>query len=379
MTDQTKAPETLSKIFYSWASNKPAQYTIDTYYPHRDLVEKFIDTYEDDLNNNILKMSPEDVFRLCTSLYLLKSDNVDPFINRLERNILKNKENLDPFVLWSILKSFSKMKDNKMAGSDKLFNELEPHIMSNLNIFNLDQFSDILYSYSIRGSGSENLYNVFNKHLLENIHKFKNFRSMHNIIWYLLFTENKEEFVWESVIKTCDKIEGKLPILYYQPFKLASYYLEYLFPHLNLFLFKDRFYDSEQIYDYVKYERLFEKYYEYLTFKAHLNSRHLIFPLTNFVINNSLMINYCFEPRKMGINLILDNQLVPKTNRPNKKYSVHKNILKHDNWEILEITWQDYFNLGDQNARDKFIHNWFYETSLKQEKKGVFRINPKYV
>jgi hypothetical protein len=81
----------------------------------------------------------------------------------------------------------------------------------------------------------------------------------------------------------------------------------------------------------------------------------------------------------MGINLILDDQLVPKTKRTNKKYSVHKNILKHDNWEILEITWQDYFKLGDQDARDKFIHNWWYETSLLQEKKGLFRINPKIV
>ena len=91
------------------------------------------------------------------------------------------------------------------------------------------------------------------------------------------------------------------------------------------------------------------------------------------------MINYCFEPRKIGINLILDNQLVPKTNRPNKKYSIHKNILKLDNWEILEITWQDYYKLGDQIARDKYIHEWWFATSVKQEKKGIFRINPKIV
>jgi hypothetical protein len=374
-------PSNISKIFYSYASNKPTNYTIDTFYPHKDLVEKFIKSYEHDLLDNILKMDQNDVSRLCTSLYLLKSDHVDLFINRVERNLLKLKENIDPFVLWTVLKSFSKMKESKMVGSDRFFDELEPVVISFIETdkYNMDQFSDILYSYSIRGSGSEKLNKLFDTKVNNDMDKVSNYRTMYNVLWYLLFTENKNEQTWLKLLDKYNQIEGKLPLVYYRPFKLAAYYLKYLFPHINTFEFTDKFYYAEQLYDYVKYEKLFFNHYEYLTFKTHLNTRHYIYPLCNFVIHNAMMLNFCFEPRKMGINLILDHQLVPKTTRPNKMHCVHKTILQHDNWEILELTWHDYFKIGDQDQRDKFIHNWFYETSIKQEKKGIFKMNPKYV
>jgi hypothetical protein len=374
-------PSNISKIFYSYASNKPTNYTVDTFYPHKDLVEKLIKTYENELLDNILKMDQYDVSRLCTSLYLLKSDHVDLFINRVERNLLRLKENVDPFVLWTVLKSFSKMKESKMVGSDKFFDEFEPVIINFIEgeKYNMDQFSDILYSYSIRGSGSEKLYNLFDRKINTDMDKITNFRTMYNVLWHLLFTENKNENTWRALLQRYNTIEGKLPLVYYRPFKLAAYYLKYLFPQIDTFDFMDKFYYAEQLYDYVKYEKLFFNHYEYLTFKTHLNSRHYLFPLCNFVIHNAMMLNYCFEPRKMGINLILDHQLVPKSTRPNKMHCVHKSILQHDNWEILELTWHDYFKIGNQDERDKFIHNWFYETSIKQEKKGIFKMNPKYV
>jgi hypothetical protein len=73
-------PANLARIFYSWASHKPKQYTVDTFYPQQELIEKFVEIFEDVLNENILKMDQFDVARFTNSLYLLKYDYIDLFI-----------------------------------------------------------------------------------------------------------------------------------------------------------------------------------------------------------------------------------------------------------------------------------------------------------
>ena len=78
--DLKNAPANIARIFYAYAANKPKHYGIHTFYPHKELIEKFIMAYDNDLLENILKMDQHEVCRLTHSLYLLKSDSVDLYL-----------------------------------------------------------------------------------------------------------------------------------------------------------------------------------------------------------------------------------------------------------------------------------------------------------
>ena len=103
-------------------------------------------------------MKPEDISRLTTSLYLMRSDSVDTFINRIERNLIKTKgtnpNRIDAWVLHTVIQGFSKMKENKMCGSDKFFDEMKSLVIRDIENFkfSFQQLTDIIYAYSIRGS-----------------------------------------------------------------------------------------------------------------------------------------------------------------------------------------------------------------------------------
>jgi hypothetical protein len=391
----SQIPSNLSKMFYSWASHKPKQFNHSNYYIQKENIEKFVETFEDDLNESIPKMSQEDIFRLSTSLYLLRTENVDPFINRIERNLLKiknsNPESVDPFALHGVLRSFSKMKAGKMSGSDKFYDEMEQIVLYHLENYkySFQQFSDILYAYSVRASGSEKLYKVFDKKLNEDIEKANNYHTLHNIVWHLLFTENKNVDLWRNLMQRYNSLEGRLPIYYYRPFKIAAFFMENAFTEseldkLNrqeLFDFKDRFYDPEQIYDYVKYEKTQFKNQEYGNFKGMLNGRLMIFPLAHATYENMFIVHNCWEHQKMGINLWIDRDKIPKTNpvRINRQCYLHSKMLKLQGWEILDVIWEDFLNLGNQAVRDKFLHDWYYSTYEKQASKGIAKMDPKFV
>ena len=113
-----------------------------------------------------------------------------------------------------------------------------------------------------------------------------------------------------------------------------------------------------------------------------INGRLVLFPVSNMMIDNMFVIHNCWENRRMGINIWLNRDIVTKPNGPNRlnrQCLLHSKMLKYDGWEILDLVWEDFLNLGNQVARDKFLHEWFHSTSIKQEKKGIFEINPKFV
>ncbi len=397
VSDKKSVGRILAEIFYSYSVNRPKNDGTYTYYPQKELKESLLATYEQELNENILKMTPEEIARVATSLYLLKTDEVDPFINRIERNLIKlknsNPEQIDAWSLHAVFRAFSKMKENKMCGSDKFFSEMEPILINHIENFKLSfgELSDIIYAYSVRGSGSEKLLNLFNQKLNENLDQANSYHILHNIFWYFLFTENRNLDQWRVVLKKFNELEGRPPIYYYRPFKIAGYFIEKAFTEEqissqigdeNFVDFKDRFYDPEQVYDYVKYEKLYDQHPEYSNFKHMVNARLFLFPVPFVVMENMLIIHMCWENRKIGINIWLDRHLVPKTNGPvrvNKQHLVHSQMLKFEGWQILDLVWDDFMNISGQVERDQFLHNWILTNSKEQEKKGVFTLNPKMI
>ena len=52
-----------------------------------------------------------------------------------------------------------------MAGSEKLFIHLEPHLMKNMDNFSSRDLSHILFAYSVRSVGNPELYKAFDRRL----------------------------------------------------------------------------------------------------------------------------------------------------------------------------------------------------------------------
>jgi hypothetical protein len=194
---------------------------------------------------------------------------------------------------------------------------------------------------------------------------------------------------WRELLKKFNELEGRLPIYYYRPFKIAEYFISKGFTreqwHIigedNLYDFKDRFWDPEQIYDYVKYEKLFHQDTEYSNLKAMVNGRLILFPLTHFVYKNLFMMHLCFEKRKIGVNMWIDRHKISKSSpvRVNQQCYVHSKMLKYEGWEVLDIIYEDFVNMGTQQDRDKFLHDWYHTASRKQEQKGVFKLDIQFV
>jgi len=291
----------------------------------------------------------------------------------MERNLIKNKNHLEINDLASILRSFSKMRDGKMAGGDKFFNEMEPVILKNLDKMNMDDFSNVIYAYSVRNQGSEE----FNKIVLNKItNEMKSYSTWHvlfNVAWYLLFTTNKDFTLWQSFVDQVFTIEGKMPLVYYRPFKIAAYYIEFNITNIDLFDYKDRFFYAEQYYNYTKGEKFFLMDDRFIHFKTLLNVKLGLYPMISTCFNNLFIINFYWETRKIGINLHLDRDYVPKSDpiRINEHARMHSKMLKLNDWIILDLTWDEYMNIGNQDKRDEFIQNWFTKSCKEQKDRGV--------
>lgn len=69
----------IAKLIYTYALHKPRKYGVNTQVPQKDLVEKFIRAFENDLMETILKMNARELAWIANSLYLLRLENVEIF------------------------------------------------------------------------------------------------------------------------------------------------------------------------------------------------------------------------------------------------------------------------------------------------------------
>ena len=82
----------VARIFYTYAANKPKHYGIQTFYPHKDIIDKLLMAYDNEILENIMKMDQYEICRLTEALYILKSENVDLYLKLLFINIVVLKE-----------------------------------------------------------------------------------------------------------------------------------------------------------------------------------------------------------------------------------------------------------------------------------------------
>lgn len=271
------------------------------------------------------------------------------------------------------------MRDGKMAGSDLFYDTFSPIVEKNLDKFTNEEFSDIIYAYSSRGSASPELQKAFTQKVINDMSKYKTWSVLHNVAWYLIFTNNEDLQVLNSFIARFSDVPGKLPILYYRPFKIMAVLIQALggeeVPEIseNMFHFRDRFFYAEQYYNYVKYEDLYTENPLLIHFKSLLTERIGIMPSQPTCFMNLFLVHLVFEARKLGINLYFERDFVPKSDPPrlNEHAKLHKRFMKYLNYEILELPWNEYINKGNQDERDDWINEWYHKTHQEQLKKGV--------
>ena len=275
-----------------------------------------------------------------------------------------------------------------MVGSDNFFASLEDLVieLADKSKFSQEEFSDIAFAYSVRGKLSEKMKYFFNSYIEKNAENFKSYHTMHNLFYYFMFTDYMNLPVFEKLVSNYENIPAKLPLVYYRPFKLFDYYLTNCAESEKTIMMairlREKFYYAEQLYDFVKYERVYGETDEVKILHDILRVRLLKEPITCLVKNNLLIIHFTFPQYKIGINIWSERNYVPKTNekiRINEQCLLHSKFLKMKQWEILDITWDEFLNLGDQLKKDEFLHNWYENAKISQHKKGVCNIKPKFV
>lgn len=275
-----------------------------------------------------------------------------------------------------------------MSGSDNFFTALEDLIIeyTNKSKFSPEEFSDIVYAYSVRGNLSEKMKTFFNSYIEKNAESFKSYHTMYNLFYHFMFTDYSNYSVFEKLVSNYDNVQEKLPLVYYRAFKLFDNYISSIAKDEQTFMLavrlREKFYYAEQLYDFVKYEKIYGESDEIGFMHDILKYRLLKEPITCLVKKNLIITHFTFPQYKIGINVWSERHYVPKTNgkiRLNEHCLLHSKFLKMKEWDILDITWDEFLNLGDQNKKDEFLHNWYENAKISQHKKGLCNIKPKFV
>ena len=189
--------------------------------------------------------------------YLLKSKNYPNIWAAIENRVhhLAEFGTLDAYHLTNILRSFSRSQENQMSGSEKLFIHLEPLVLQNMEAFTPRDLSHIAYAYGIRAAGNTELHKAIEKRweqiIAENGEHSFDYPLLHNLIYYMMFTENKNETIWKAILESTLSQEDVLPIIYYKPYKFSAYFLREHFPNWNLDEFTDKFYYAERYWNQI--------------------------------------------------------------------------------------------------------------------------------
>jgi hypothetical protein len=369
----------ISEILYTWASTKPPlrKYGVKKQYHYKDIDELLIH-YETHLIQFIPKMEIKDVLRVVTAFYLLRRTDFDNVLWRAEEVVIRKSKEIDAFCLAGILRAFSKMNQQAGFGKDKTFVQLEPFVIQKMSEFQLREFSYVVYAYGNRGQGNPELHQCFMNRINEDVEKM-DYPTLFNILYYLMFRDIKDEDLWKRIMKRTIEIPEILPILYYRPFKMSKFFLKHHFPEWDLIDYQDKFWWSERYFNAVQLETNYEKCEEYNTFKSFINVNLQIMPAMFLTLHNLITVNFGFKDLKIGINLHLDRNMIPGTERVNGMSLLPGKLLRYEGWELLDLYYNEFYEMGKYSAIN-LLREWFKVARDNQIDKGIIpKSLPKYV
>lgn len=121
----------LVNIMFSLASNKPNKKgTFKNF--DKDDIEELLTHYEHEFCDAAQYLDSEGITRLAQVMYLFKSVKFENIWWRIENRVhelIEVPNSFDTYNISTILRSFSKCQENRMAGSNKLFIHFEPTVL----------------------------------------------------------------------------------------------------------------------------------------------------------------------------------------------------------------------------------------------------------
>lgn len=169
-------------------------------------------------------------------------------LTRVEKRALDLIDNLDEFHLTNIVRSFTRMKGHKCFGKDSTFIALEQKIMKKFDNFDFKSLSYIMHAYGMREQGNPD----FHKKLTDKIKthsELMDYQVLGNVVYYLMFKDNKDEDIWLKIVKNVLKNDPIIPIRYYKPLKMSKFYIAHHFPSIDLVDYSNKFFHPERYYN----------------------------------------------------------------------------------------------------------------------------------
>lgn len=292
-TSNEKNAQLLANFFYAFASNIPKVKGVYMSYFRED-IDELLSHYEEDLKECPQYLDGDHVTRLAQALYILKTKEYETIFWRIEDRVNELKDKLTIHNVSSILRSFSHSQDNQMNGKDKTFFNLEPVILKNLDKLEPREATHLLYAYSVRNVGNPELYKALDNKLAK-IASQLDYPGLQNAIYYMLFRENANEQIWKGLVEATVNQEDVLPLLHYKPFKASKLFLEHHFSKWDLTDYFDKFWYAERLFTVPKLEDLYYSDQRYENFKAFLNTKCFVYPISFVTINNLFMLHFIFN------------------------------------------------------------------------------------
>ena len=289
-------------LLYMFATFRPKQFGVYKVYAAEEL-DMMISHYEHDLIEQIAEADAAHLTRIAQAFYIFKTDDFENVWWRIENRALELASELSGKQLTQIVRSFSHAQNNKMVAQEKTFAVLESHIKKNLAELSVRDLSHVMYAYAVRDAGSPDFHKAMLSQISSHISEM-DYPTLHNFIYYLMFTENTDASVWKQVVENTVENPDVLPLVYYKPFKASYFYMKHHFSqwneHMNehgsfLSHYQDKFFHAEKYFNAIKLEDEYHQQKEYVTFRGFLTGHCNVYPTPFVTVHNLFNLHYVFH------------------------------------------------------------------------------------
>jgi hypothetical protein len=355
-------------LLYYYASNYKKE-DIISIPREQETQEKLLDAYEYEFLDAIQFWDSEHLTKLAQTFYLLNSRKFPHIWKRIEHKTIDEVKNLDSYNLTQLMRSFTRNKIYSGFGSDKLFNDLETRVIEKIDEFDMKSLSHVMHTYGFREQGSPHLHQKFLKRLESNDEKLDH-QTVSNLMYYLMFTDNTNEDIWNQLVQHTLQNKLKIPVSYFTPFKFSKFYLSHHFPNNDYTDYVDQFFYPERYHSTFIQEQKLTAQAANQGFVNYLVNKFLIYPINFYSIGNAFMVRHSFREFKIGVNFFGTHELNYSERRINARQKLDSKLLGYQQWEILNMSELDHLNM-DSEERDTFYREWFTQAKEKQKEKGL--------
>lgn len=371
-----KDPDLIANLFYTYANCKIKKHNRNPFREkdeHIQEAQKLIDLYYDEIMKRTDEISLDALSRLSLSFTLLRLDGYLDFLLKIEKNVLRNLEKLDSFLVSSFLYSFSKFSNGRSEGSLDFYVKMADYVEKFWPEFTNKDKARIFYAYASRGFTQENC-GLFDKLFIpwanEKVSELS-YSELSNTIMSLMYLRYTESTFWKNMIKNVANQKHVVPVVHYFAFQIAKYYISIFYPTWNFKQLNQALYEASTVFSPSHVPKLvndeeFLDFIRVLHFKLYINCRPYLEWENLFAIDVGIL------PQKVGVlkQGVIENFQDSYEIRP--FYKLKKFILDNNGWQVWIVNWKEYLEQGE-NKDDWFMEKFkevYDDQTIRFAKKG---------